>query len=130
MTVDDLRSDTETRSPEWYRTATRWTQLTFVEDDPLHFDTDLWLQIMRESKSNALCLSAGGYIAFYPTQIPFHYRSKFLGDSDIFGDLVEGARSLGMSIMARVDPHAIHADAAAAHPEWLARDEQGEPLEH
>lgn len=130
MTVDDLRSDAEARSPEWYRTATRWTQLTFVEDDPLHFDADLWLQIMRESKSNALCLSAGGYIAFYPTRIPFHYRSRFLGDADIFGELVDGARRMGMSIMARVDPHAIHADAAAAHPEWLARDENGDPVEH
>src|SRR5699024_9296846 len=81
-------------------------------------------------RSNALCLSAGGYMAFYPTQIPFHHRSIYLGDSDPFGALVEGARSLGMHVMARVDPHAIHQDAAEAHPEWLARDEDGNALGH
>ena len=76
MTLDDVRSPIAVRSPEWFRTATRWTQLTFVEDDPLHFDVDFWLEVMRESQSNALCLSAGGYIAFYPTKVPFHYRSS------------------------------------------------------
>ncbi|MFG1819482.1 alpha-amylase family protein [Kribbella sp. NPDC049174] len=110
--------------------ATRWAQITLAEDDPEHFDADFWLDLMRDSKSNATCISAGGYIAYYPTQLEYHYRSKYLGDTDPFGTLVEGARSLGMSVMARVDPHAIHADAATAHPEWLARDIDGNPLEH
>ncbi|GAB3413808.1 alpha-amylase family protein [Flindersiella endophytica] len=115
---------------DWPQQATRWAQLTLTEDDPPHLDLDFWLGLMRESQANATCISAGGYIAYYPTRIPFHYRSKYLGDSDAFGSLVEGARSLGMHVMARVDPHAIHADAAEAHPEWLALDEHGNPREH
>ncbi|MFC7788971.1 family 10 glycosylhydrolase [Microbacterium sp. MAHUQ-60] len=121
---DDLRSAT------WYRTATRWTQITFVEDDPHRADPEFWIDIMKRSQSNAVCISAGGYMAFYPTQIPFHYRSTFLRDADLFGELVNGARRLGMHVMARVDPHAIHADAAAAHPEWLERDVSGAPVPH
>jgi hypothetical protein len=105
-------------------------QLTFAEDDPAHFDADFWTSLMRDSRANAICISAGGYIAYYPTQIPFHYRSKYLGDTDLFGTVVERARALDMHVMARVDPHAIHADAAAAHPEWLALSADGEPLEH
>lgn len=115
---------------DWPRQATRWAQLTLTEDDPPHLDLDFWLELMRESQANATCISAGGYIAYYPTRIPFHYRSKYLGDTDAFGALVEGARGLGMHVMARVDPHAIHADAAEAHPEWLALDEAGNPREH
>ncbi|GAA1171956.1 alpha-amylase family protein [Nesterenkonia xinjiangensis] len=118
------------RTPEWYRTATRWTQLTFTEDDPSALDVDFWVDVLRRSRSNALCLSAGGYMAFYPTEIPYHHRSRHLGDSDPFGTLVESARSLGMHVMARVDPHAIREEAAAAHPEWLARDENGQAMEH
>ncbi|GAA4431854.1 family 10 glycosylhydrolase [Georgenia halophila] len=125
--LDDRRG---LRTEEWYRTATRWTQLTLTESDPLHFDPQVWVDIMRENRSNAACLSAGGYMAFYPSQVPFHYRSKYLGDSDPFGALVEGARSLDMHVMARVDSHAIHADALRAHPEWAALDEDGEPYEH
>ena len=62
--------------------------------------------------------------------MPLHYVSKFIGDKDPFGALVEGARSLDMHVMARVDPHAIHQDAADAHPEWIAVDKDGNPRRH
>lgn len=132
MTLTQAQTDASAalRTPDWYRSATRWTQLTFTDDDPASLDVDYWIDVMRRTRSNALCLSAGGYMAFYPTQIPFHHRSTYLADSDPFGALVEGARSLGMHVMARVDPHAIHQDAAEAHPEWLARDEDGNALGH
>jgi len=115
---------------DWFSTATRWTQLTFTDDDPVRYDAEFWSDVMRDTHTNALCLSAGGYMAFYPTCIPYHHRSSFLGDSDPFGEMVERARRLGIRVMARVDPHAIHADAAEAHPEWLARDEEGHPIPH
>lgn len=104
--------------------------MTFTDDDPGTFDLDFWVDLMKRTKSNALCVSAGGYMAFYPTLLPYHHRSANLGDSDPVGDLVREARALGMHVMARVDPHAIHTDAALAHPEWLARDESGRAIEH
>ncbi|MFE0757461.1 alpha-amylase family protein [Inquilinus sp. NPDC058860] len=118
------------RTAEWYRSATRWTQLTLAEDDPVRFDPEFWIDLFRRSRSNATCLSAGGYIAYYPSKVPFHYVSRYLGDTDPFGTLVEGARRLGMHVMARVDPHAIHQDAADAHPEWIAVDRDGNPRRH
>lgn len=118
------------RTPEWYRTATRWTQLTLAEDDPEKFDPDFWIEVFRRTRSNATCLSAGGYIAYYPSEIPLHYTSRYLNGRDPFGALVEGARRLNMHVMARVDPHAIHDDAARAHPEWVAIDKEGKPRRH
>src|SRR4029079_15453165 len=104
-----LDAKTETAAtlttPEWFRTATRCTQLTHAEDDPVKFDPDFWIDVFRRTKSNATCLSAGGYIAYYPSKVPFHYVSKFIGEKDPFGALVDGARSLDMHVMARVDPH-------------------------
>ncbi len=118
------------RTADWYRSATRWTQLTLAEDDPIRFDPEFWIDLFRRSKSNATCLSAGGYIAYYPSKVPFHYVSRYLGDTDPFGTLVEGARRLGMHVMARVDPHAVHQDAADAHPEWIAVDKDGNRRRH
>ncbi len=128
----DVRTQTAAtlRQPDWYRTATRWTQLTLAEDDPVKFDPAAWIDIFRRTRSNATCLSAGGYVAYYPSKVPLHYVSKFIGDGDPFGELVEGARDLGMHVMARVDPHAIHQDAADAHPEWVAHDRAGQPRRH
>jgi Hypothetical glycosyl hydrolase 6 len=114
----------------WYRRARRWTQLTFVEDDPLHFDREFWRDVMLRTRSNAACISAGGYVAYYPTQVPHHYRSRHLGDLDLFGMVNEDARRMGMVVVARIDPHAVHADAAQAHPEWIARDENDAPVPH
>lgn len=114
----------------WFDKPMRWSQLTLVEDDPLTIDCDFWLDYFRQIKSDALCLSAGGYMAFYPTQIPFHYKSKYLGDSDPFGYIVEGCRKLGMVVIARTDPHAIHNDAYEARPDWAMVTEDGNPREH
>ena len=118
------------RTPDWYRSATRWTQLTLAEDDPVKFDANEWIEIFKRTQSNATCISAGGYVAYYPSKVPLHYVSKFIGDTDPFGALVEGARSLGMHVMARVDPHAIHQDAADAHPEWVMVDRDGNRMRH
>ncbi|KQX34929.1 hypothetical protein ASD04_16250 [Devosia sp. Root436] len=124
------RPAAELRTQDWYKTATRWTQLTFVEDDPQRYDPAFWVDVFKRTRSNALCLSAGGYIAYYPSEIPLHYVSKYLGDTDPFGTLVEEARKLDMHVMARVDPHAIHADAAKAHPEWVSLTKDRKPREH
>lgn len=118
------------RTAGWYTTATRWTQLTLAEDDPVKFDPAFWIDVFQRTQSNAACLSAGGYIAYYPSKVPLHYVSKHIGDSDPFGQLVKGARSLDMHVMARVDPHAVHQDAADAHPEWIAHDQEGRPRRH
>src|SRR5215467_13293025 len=70
---------------EWYQRPMRWAQLAFVEDDPGNYDPSFWLDYFRRIHADAACLSAGGCVAFYPTKVPLHYRSKWLGDSDPFG---------------------------------------------
>ena len=65
------------RTPDWYKSATRWTQLTLAEDDPVKFDPAFWIDVFKRTKSNATCLSAGGYIAYYPSKVPLHYVSKY-----------------------------------------------------
>lgn len=108
----------------------RWGQLTLVEDDPERYDPSFWLDYFERTKCEAVCLSAGGYIAYYPTDVPLHYRSAWLRDRDSFGELVEGCRAMGMVVIARTDPHAVHRDAYDAHPEWIAVDADGKHREH
>ncbi|GAA1536630.1 hypothetical protein HD600_001489 [Microbacterium ginsengiterrae] len=114
----------------WNEDEQRWTQLTFVEDDPLHFDLDAWIDVLERTDSTAICLSAGGYMAFYPTRIPLHYASRHLGERDLFGEVVAAAKQRGLAVMARIDPHAVHEDVREAHPEWIARNEDGSLRRH
>ncbi len=116
--------------PAWFDRPMRWAQLTLVEDDPGQFDPNFWLDYFRRTHSDAACLSAGGCVAFYPTEIPLHYRSQWLGNRDPFGDLVAGCRKLGMVVVARTDPHAAHPAMQQAHPDWIAADAEGNPRRH
>ncbi|HEY8231048.1 MAG TPA: beta-galactosidase trimerization domain-containing protein [Vicinamibacteria bacterium] len=117
-------------APSWISRPMRWAQLTLVEDDPVKFDIGFWLDYFRRTHSDAVCLSAGGCVAYYPTRVPFHHRSAWLGDRDVFGELVSGCRRLGMVVVARTDPHATYDDVQAAHPDWIAVDASGKPRRH
>jgi len=110
--------------------AQRWIQLALVEKDPATFDPQWWLDFFKRVHADGACISAGGMCAFYPTEVPGHHRSDWLGDKDVFGDLVRGCRKMNMSVIARVDPHCVRDDAAKEHPEWVAVDSSGQRARH
>ena len=117
-------------TPTWFDRPMRWAQLTLVENDPDHYNLDFWLDYFKRIKADGACLSAGGCTAYYPTEIPFHHRSPWLGESDPLGDLIQGCRDLDMTVIVRTDPHAMRQDAFDAHPEWAAVDAEGNPRRH
>jgi hypothetical protein len=109
----------------------RWAQLVFVEDDPGNYDPQFWLDYFKRIHADGACLGAGGYMAFYPSEIPLHYVSRYIKPGmDTFGELTAGCRKLGMSVIARTDPHACHDDVYRAHPDWIAVDADGKKRRH
>jgi hypothetical protein len=114
----------------WFDTPMRWVQLTLVENDPGRFDPQLWLDYFRGLHADAATLSAGGIVAYYPTEVPLHHRSAWLADTDPFGTLLAGCRARGMRVVARTDPHAARDDVRAAHPDWIAVGSDGRPRRH
>jgi hypothetical protein len=117
-------------SDTWYNRPMRWAQLTLVENDPGKFDPDFWLSYFNRIHADAVCLSAGGIVAYYPTDVPLHHRSDWLGSTDPFGYLVKGCRKMDMSVMARTDPHAVRQNVYDAHPDWIAVTANGEKRRH
>jgi len=115
---------------DWFDRPMRWAQLTLVENDPGQYDLQFWLDYFKRVHADAVCLSAGGCVAYYPTKIPLHYRTPWMKNSDPFGDLVAGCRKLGMVVVARTDPHAAHQDVYEAHPDWIAVDAEGRKRRH
>jgi hypothetical protein len=131
--LSNLSSATATpaaKSEGWFDRPMRWAQLTLVENDPGQYDLRFWLDYFKRVHADAATLSAGGCVAYYPTRIPLHYKSKWMGNSDPFGDLLADCRKLGMVVVARTDPHAVHQDVYDAHPDWIAVDSQGRKRRH
>src|SRR5215475_16136904 len=68
----------ENKKP-WYAVMRRCGQINFNERDPLTMDVTAWADYWASLKVDALLLNGGGIVAFYPTQVPYHHRSEFLG---------------------------------------------------
>ena len=130
LAADESPAAPATRTPSWTDKPMRWAQLTLVENDPAKFDPAFWFDYFQRTRTDAVCLSGGGCVAYYPTQIPFHHRSPWLGDRDVLGELVTGCRKLGLVVLARTDPHATYDDVHAAHPDWIAVTADGQPRRH
>ena len=114
----------------WYDKSMRWAQLAFVENDPGQFDPDFWLSYFKRIHADGALLSAGGIVAFYPTNIPLHHRSDYLANTDPLGYLVNGCRKMNMSVLLRTDPHAARQDVYDAHPDRIAVSADGKKRRH
>ena len=114
-------------SDPWYTRAIRWGQVNFKEDDPPKLDVQHWADYWRRMRIDGVTLNAGGGVAYYPTQVPLHRRARFLGEIDMFGQMVAAAKALGLRVLARLDPNFGHAEMYEAHPDWFLTDADGKP---
>lgn len=114
----------------WFDKSMRWAQLAFVENDPGNYDPDFWLDYFKRIHADGVLLSAGGIAAFYPTNIPLHHRSAWLGNLDPLGYLVKECRKMNMSVILRTDPHATRQNMYDAHPDYIAVTADGQKRRH
>jgi hypothetical protein len=112
----------------WYAEMRRCGQTNFNERDPIELNINWWIEYWSSLKVDALLLSAGGIMAFYPTQIPYHHRSQFLGDQDLFGDFTKAAKAADIRVVARLDCNYVYEEAYKAHPEWIEQARDGKPV--
>ncbi len=119
-----------TSEKPWYESMRRCGQINFNEKDPLTFDVNTWADYWASLKVDAVLLNGGGIVAFYPTQIPYHHRSEFLGVRDLFGEMVDAVKKRGIRVVARMDCNYAYEEALKAHPEWFERSRDGTPRRH
>lgn len=114
----------------WHQRIHRIGQINFTERDPIELDVNAWADYWASVKVDAVLVSVTGILAFYPTQVPFHRRSQFLGERDLFGECAAAAKRRGLRVIARLSPDLQWKEAADAHPEWFMRDAHGGFLAH
>jgi len=125
-----LATQAGTERMPWYQTMRRCGQVNFNERDPIELNIQDWLDYWSSLKINALLLNAGGILAFYPTRLPYHHMSQYLGDRDLFGDFAKAAKARGIRVVARLDCNFAWEEAWKAHPEWFERNANGDPVRH
>jgi hypothetical protein len=116
-----------TNSDTWYRRTVRWMQTNIAELDVTRYDIPWWREQWKRTHTQGIVVNAGGIVAYYPTAIPFHRRAEFLGDRDLFGDLLKAAREDGIVVFARMDSNGAGDEIYKAHPDWFTRNAAGRP---
>jgi hypothetical protein len=111
----------------WYRRAYRWGQTNITEKDPARYDIGWWREYWKRTHVQAVIINAGGIVAYYPSKFPLQHRARFLGDRDLFGELTMAAHDDGIFVMARMDSNRTAENFFQAHPDWFARDRDGNP---
>lgn len=111
----------------WYRTANRWGQVNITEKDPAGYDIPWWRNYWKRTELKGIIANAGGIVAYYPTRIPLHRRSDYLGGRDLFGEICHAAHEDGIAVFARMDSSKAHEEFYRAHPDWFAMDREGKP---
>jgi hypothetical protein len=120
----------QSNKPTWATGPLRWAQLAFVENDPQNCDPDFWLDYFKKIHVEGALLSAGGVVAFYPTEVPLHHRSDYLGNTDLLGYMIEGCHKQNITVCVRTDPHAARQNVYDAHPDWIAVTADGQKRRH
>ena len=120
-------ASTATAPQPWYRRTLRWMQTNIAEVDVTRYDIPWWREQWKRTQTQGIVVNAGGIVAYYPTQVPLHRRAEFLGERDLFGDLVKAAREDGIVVFARMDSNGAGKEFYEAHPDWFTRNAEGEP---
>ena len=115
--------------PWWDRNNQRLIQTNLRAKDAA-MDRQSLIAELKELSCNVLLLNTGGVTAFYPTSLDFHYRSPWLGNGDLTGDMVRLCHDNGIRFMARFDFSKIHESVYTKHPEWAYRSLKGEVINY
>jgi Hypothetical glycosyl hydrolase 6 len=124
------RAKTSGNQEPWYALMRRCGQINFNERDPIAMDVNAWADYWASLKVNAVLINGGGILAFYPTQVPYHHRSQFLGSRDLFGEMAAALEKRNLHVVARMDCNYAYEEAAKSHPEWFERNRDGSPRKH
>lgn len=109
----------------WWDEPNRVLLINLREGDEPKVDAHELVRFALDFAATAFCLNGGGIVAFYPTQIPGQRVSSGLHGRDLLGEVIPVAHRNGLKVLARVDPSCAPAALAAGHPDWFARDRDG-----
>jgi hypothetical protein len=114
-----------TTSAPWYRRCLRWGQTNITELDVTRYDIPWWREYWKRTCVQGIIVNAGGIVAYYPSKYPLHRRAQFLGERDLFGELLHAAREDGIAVLARMDSGGAGDEFYQTHTDWFCVDANG-----
>jgi len=113
--------------PWWKRNNLRLIQTNLPAYEAATLNPDSLVKDLLDCSANTLIINAGGIMAFYPTQLDFHYTNPYMKPS-MLADVVEKCHRQGIRVIVRFDFSRVHESIFKAHPDWCYISPKGERI--
>ena len=90
-------------------------------------NVDSLIADLESLSANVLLINAGGIMAFYPTQLDFHYTNPYM-QPNMLEDVIEQCHQRGIRVIVRFDFSRIHESIFMQHPDWCYISPQGDRI--
>ncbi|MBQ1531124.1 MAG: beta-galactosidase [Solobacterium sp.] len=112
----------------WTNYPWRMVQTNFREIDMADVDAEKFAQDLADFGATVVTLNAGGILASYPSELPFHTVSSYLTGSSL-KEMVEACHAKGIKVIARMDFSKIPYAVYEQHPDWAFITAEGKIIE-
>ncbi|MDQ1090306.1 alpha-amylase family protein [Siphonobacter sp. SORGH_AS_1065] len=112
--------------PWWKINNLRTIQFNLPATEAATLNADSVVADLKRCFANTLIINIGGIMAFYPTQLDFHYRNPYLRSETVMKDIIDQCHLAGIKVMVRFDFSRIHESIFKAHPDWCYLSPKGE----
>lgn len=113
----------------WWLTEPISLLQTNLRETDSGLDAEALINGVKNFPANTLLFSFGGITAHYPTQVDYHYPSKYLPQGrDLAKEVLELAHRSNIRVIARFDFSRTKREVYDAHPEWFFRQKDGAPI--
>jgi hypothetical protein len=92
-------------------------------------DPDSLLADLQQFSANTLMINAGGIMAFYPTELEFHYTNPYMQEN-MLGDVIRKCHDAGIRVMVRFDFSRAHESILKVHPDWFYISPDGNRIDN
>jgi len=116
--------------PKWWLDEPfRLVQTNLREIDAIDFDTEVYVNSIKEIGANAVLINVGGIVANYYTDLEFQYRNPHL-KIDMIQEVIGRLHNEGIRVIGRFDFSKLNEELAAKKPEWLYKSVKGETVNY
>ncbi len=112
----------------WKDTPLRVIQTNLQILDTPKMDPEKIAKETEEMGANVLVVNVGGIVAWYPSDVPFHYVNPYLpNEYDLLDAIISACHRRGIKLVARYDFSKTYDRAYQLKPQWFARKADGMP---
>ncbi|MBO9637640.1 MAG: family 10 glycosylhydrolase [Siphonobacter aquaeclarae] len=113
--------------PWWKANNLRVIQVNLPAYEAATLNPDSLVHDLQSFSVNTLIINAGGIMAFYPTDLDFHYVNPYMKPGTLAA-VVEKCHRSGIRVIVRFDFSRVHESIFKAHPDWCYVSPKGERI--